>query len=200
MVLGAAGLYSLQLTHERTTEALARLDDLHSARVAAIDVQVHFKSQVQEWKNLLLRSRTTIDYTNHLTTYERQHTAVRASLKELETRLGATALDAATVAPLAAEHAKLNAAYRAALADYVPGNPGTVFATDAAVHGIARDLDTRIDALADTINAAIAEAIAETRADSDRRYTELRTLVAALSAATLLLALTLAFLALRRTT
>jgi len=99
---------------------------------------------------------------------------------------------------LVAEHERLGVAYRAALNAYVPADAATVFAVDAAVRGIDRELNQRVDALAEAILERSRAQAAALRAQGVREYDTLRRIVSGVAAVVILLSAGLAWLATRQ--
>ena len=195
LALGATGLFSLHLTNLKSAAAAARLAGLDGRRVAAVEARAAFKTQVQEWKNILLRGRSPEDFTIYRERFEREEAAVRAELGRLEGlepvvgEMGAGAL--------LAEHARLGEAYRAALKDFAPDDPASAPRVDAAVRGIDRGLSDRLDEFARGIERLIA---GETRAAADAaaaRYEGLRRITWIVASLAMLASLWLVVLAAR---
>ena len=174
LLLGATGLFALSYTNTKSAAALARIDSLHAAQLSAVEARVSFKTQVQEWKNVLLRGRNAADYKIYLGRFEERAAEVQAGLATMEKQLAALDLDAAPASRLIADHATLLAAYRQALAGYQPDNPAAPFAVDAAIRGIDRKLNDDIDALAHTVEQSAAAELKATAAGAAGRYAALR--------------------------
>ena len=60
------GVLSLWLTDRASSRQIADFDGILRVLEATRLAQVHFKSQVQEWKNLLLRGQDAADYERYL--------------------------------------------------------------------------------------------------------------------------------------
>jgi len=197
IVLAGTGLFAIQYGQRRAAAALdsvleaGRLGDLARA------TQVDFKLQVQEWKNLLLRSRTAADLEQLTATFSAQENVVDEQLRELAAAPGLATQLRSELEEIRQEHARLHGLYHAALANYVPGDPQTIFAVDAQVRGIDRSLNQRIDALAEQIFQASRRDAEALRERGAREYETLRTLVSAVAAMVIILAGVLAWLAMR---
>ncbi len=84
VVIGLYAIYSdvnkLEATDLHYNDALlGRLDDLQDVAL----IQLEFKKQVQEWKNILLRANDLALYQQHWQAFERSEEQVRVGLEEL---------------------------------------------------------------------------------------------------------------------
>lgn len=174
LLLGVSSLAVLSYSNTKSAAALARLQSFHDAQIAAVQTQVNFKTQVQEWKNLLLRGASAQDRATYLARFEQRETDVRSGLAALQTHLAALALDPADATRLAADHATLGTAYRNALDAYRPADPASAFAVDASIRGIDRALNEAIDTLAHTVELAATAEFTAYRQAADTRYATLR--------------------------
>lgn len=148
LLLGAAALFTLGLSRSRAAAALDRQTRLDEARTTALEAQIRFKTQVQEWKNILLRGGAPDDYARHLAAFEKNEAAVQAGLASARSGLHALGLDESGFAGLAERHRALGADYREALAGWTRADPAGAFAVDRAVRGRDRKIGEDIDALA----------------------------------------------------
>jgi methyl-accepting chemotaxis protein len=117
------------------------------ANDAARSAQVHFKKQVQEWKNVLLRGHDPALFRRYLDGFGEEEAAVRADLARVRAALGAEGAPATLVDSLARTHALLGTRYREALERYDPRDPLAYRAVDAAVRGIDRAPTDAMDSL-----------------------------------------------------
>jgi hypothetical protein len=197
LLLGATGLFALSYTNAKSALMLERLGRLHAAQVAAVEARADFKTQVQEWKDLLLRGRDPADYKTYRGHFEKSEADVRVELAAAQSQLSDLGLDSAPVARLLSDHEELGAAYRRDLARYRPEDPGFPFAADAAVRGIDRKLSQDIDALARSVEAVSDTELDGFRAAAAGRYARLREVALGLGALTVLAAFALVFQAAR---
>ncbi len=169
LLLGATGLFALHHTNQKTAEDLARLDAAEDALVLTVRARAAFKTQVQEWKNVLLRGRDLQDLATYRDRFERHEAEVRRDLEILASR--ESALELSPFSEALEEHTRLGEAYRVALSSFDPANP---LATDAAVRGIDRALDEKLDALAATMEASTTAELKSAFARAAARYEVLR--------------------------
>jgi hypothetical protein len=152
-------LWSMDRLHARDELDQGRLlSAVNSARSA----QVEFKIQVQNWKNVLLRGGNRNDYDTarqDFTSAEQGTDASLAAVASWATSAGDLALQT-RITDLGTEHARIGAAYRAAMPasglDYAARERA-----DAAVRGIDRALNDALDRL-----------VADMLANDQRRVTE----------------------------
>lgn len=148
LLLGAASLFTLGLSRSRAAAALDRQTRLDETRSTALEAQIHFKTQVQEWKNILLRGASPDDYARHFAAFEKNEAFVQSGLASAQTGLRALGLDSLGLDELAASHRTLGTDYRAALSGWTRAEPSGAFAVDKAVRGRDRKIGEDIDAFA----------------------------------------------------
>lgn len=166
-VIGLFGVWSVHRQHERAlTESEALATDLDRARAA----QVALKTQVQEWKNILLRGSDPADMARYRAAFEAEGAAVQQNLAALAAAPGALGDHAL----LLAEHAELMRRYAGALETLVPDDPLSARRVDAAVRGIDRRMLEETDDLIAHMRERAATIQRETRAAVRARYETLR--------------------------
>lgn len=200
LALGATGLFALHLTNAKAASGAARVEAIERTRQGALQARGAFKTQVQEWKNILLRGHAPGDFSTYRERFEQEEARVRAELEALRAQPPSLDLPAAVpglpdVSVLIEEHTRLGAAYRAALADFAPGDPASPRRVDAAVRGADRKLSDELDAFAAEVEKSALAATRALRADADARYEGLRRVTWIVAAFALFASLWLAFLA-----
>ena len=189
--------------HRLMDQATAAMDAASRATAAgdlARDAQSQFKTQVQEFKDTLLRGYDPALYAKYRGQFEHQEAAVAAGLARLEALLPEVGLDPALAARALAEHRRLGEHYRQGLAAFQPSVPLSYRAVDQSLRGIDRPMGEALGDLARKI-IATGEAVRDANA---RRMRDLRSAIMALQAALLgggiLLALLLVRATVRRVT
>jgi methyl-accepting chemotaxis protein-1 (serine sensor receptor) len=165
VVIALYGIHSLDRT---VSESQTEIDGLTEMADHARIAQVRFKTEIQEWKNTLLRGHDAADFKTY-------HDALLARQKEVDDDLTALEADAAalgfatgSIAALRTAHAELGKAYDDALAAFVPDDPLSIHAVDASVRGKDRPINDGFDAL-----------VTEVKEFADMRRGSLRSEVAA---------------------
>ncbi len=143
------------------------IDHAISQRAQARSMQVTFKKQVQDWKDILLRGRDPL----LLDKYRREFLAYSAEVDQLAATL-ATEIDDAQARSACTDfqvsHQALQTAYLEALAGFIAGSGRDPWATDAAVKGIDRIPTERIEAMAQRLGLLADEQIQENAATTRR--------------------------------
>ncbi|MGE3274012.1 MAG: methyl-accepting chemotaxis protein [Vicinamibacterales bacterium] len=165
----ATGMMSVRLGQVATVydTMLAEATAARTEQDRARQVQVEFKTQVQEWKNILLRGRDAD-----------QRRKYRTAFTEASARVGqaaaAIADDAtsnevrALVGTFLAAHAALDEAYGRALPVFEAGDGRDPAAADAMVKGMDRPVTDALDELVVRVSAATDARAVEVR-DGVRR-------------------------------
>jgi len=159
--VGAALVITLVLL-----SALSALNERHRALLEgpireqglAREMQVLFKKQVQEWKNILLRGAVPRDRARYVAAFRED----RAMVLALSDSLAARVQDTLTLAELRrfrAAYATLDAAYVQALQRFESAEGRNPFAVDSMVRGQDRDPTDRIDAIVAQLGTVVSEAV-----------------------------------------
>ena len=192
------GALALWLTDRDGGQRLESFDRILQAVDATRLAQVHFNSQLQEWKNVLLRGQEPADYERHLGQFHTQSAQTIDHLNRAAALSKELGLDAADVTAALAEHEALSREYQEALHGYRRGDVDSVFAVDASMREREGALDQRIDAIADAMAEEANRRMGVLAQQDDRRYRLLQTVFLVLCAGTLVLAGWLVALTLRR--
>ena len=148
----------VQLRQVTTTYDTLLTTEVRSA-LQAREMQVAFKKQVQEWKNILLRGVDPQD----LATYTRQFRDESARVEELGAALRATATDPVVrtdIETFTTAHADLNRNYDAALAAFVAAGAQDPRVPDLAVRGQDRPPTDVLEGVVARLEATVADRVA----------------------------------------
>lgn len=195
LFLGASGLFSLHYAHARELAALDRQARLDEVRSRALEAQISFKTQVQEWKNVLLRGRDAEAYARHWASFQTQEAAVQTGLAAVREQVATLHLSDVNVAGLDEAHRALGAEYRAALATWTREDAAGAFGVDATMRGRDRKFGADVDALADQVAVIAARELRVIGEDAAALYAGLRKAVLIVATLAVLAALWLVFLA-----
>ncbi|MCG6863097.1 MAG: response regulator [Chromatiaceae bacterium] len=170
-----AGLYGLYL-HKQASLWDARIRESSSQIVAtALSAQVHFKKQVQEWKNVLIRGQDPRLFDKYLGQFEAEEANTREAIGRLLPLLAQNDAARETTEKFLSAHLALGSQYRSALGFYEPENANPSLAVDIRVRGIDREPTDLID---EVVAAALAHKnrVLE-QIDASTRGVEIRILV-----------------------
>ncbi|MFZ3185733.1 MAG: methyl-accepting chemotaxis protein, partial [Pseudomonas sp.] len=119
---------------------------------------IEFKTQVQEWKNLLIRGQNPADFDKHWGQFENQERKVQETLGKLVKEVDFDSALKSQVERLRSEHQNLGNAYRKGRDAFVAASHD-IKAGDAAVKGIDRAASEQMTALSAQLhNLALDEA------------------------------------------
>jgi methyl-accepting chemotaxis protein-1 (serine sensor receptor) len=136
---------STELTE--TMLKLAQAGDM--ARVAQND----FKTQVQEWKNILIRGHDAEQMAKYKASFEKTEKEVEADFARLKVALKELEIPTDPLDKTVQELHKLGVKYREALATWKDKDPLAYRSVDGQLKGIDRPMNEAIKALADTTSA-----------------------------------------------
>jgi methyl-accepting chemotaxis protein len=165
LLLGAAsyGIFSLnQAIRSYQTSVLAS----HAQATAASDLELHFKTQVQEWKNVLLRGKDAKALDKHWGAFVKEEAAVTEKATTLSAALPAGE-SKNMVEQFAAAHALMGQSYRKGLEAFKTSNFDAAVG-DAAVAGMDRAPSKLLDGSGDKLEADGAQAAAAAAAFAQR--------------------------------
>lgn len=144
------GLYSLiaivemnKRLHESVVEGQRMVKTIDTARLA----QVHFKKQVQEWKNVLLRGNDRDLFERHVRAFDDEDRRVNEYLQSLSNIAMAAGLSVPEISEAIKIHEQLGHKYRDALKDYNHSDLKSAVLVDKTVRGIDREPTDQIDAI-----------------------------------------------------
>jgi diguanylate cyclase (GGDEF)-like protein/PAS domain S-box-containing protein len=134
-------------------------------------IQVAFKRQVQEWKDLLLRGSGGADFARYHDSFQAEAGMVQNKITHLIRELKRQGLHTEHLARVQQAHAALTHRYEAALVSHpLPGHPENVARIDAQVRGGDRSLSAEMDVLGDEIRDEVLERIRSVSGTVGSRY------------------------------
>jgi len=115
MVLSGIGFYSAYRYFHILTESAEFRDTTDQTIVLSRSAQVHFKKQVQEWKNILLRGHSQADYKKHLRQFKIEEQNVSQIINQLLPMLNDIADAQLSAEQFQSAHLHIGKQYREAL-------------------------------------------------------------------------------------
>ncbi|MGB4497455.1 MAG: methyl-accepting chemotaxis protein [Methylococcaceae bacterium] len=164
--ISSYGIYGLKVVQSATETNMATIDE-HSRAIALVrGVQVDFKTQVQEFKNILLRGSNPEALSKYRNGFETEEAKVLENIDALNQIMAPMPekefVDMA--AALKPAHIEISGKYRTAIKTY---NPENVQLIDSLVKGVDRDFVTNINKLVAFHQEEIAKHIEEGKAFSN---------------------------------
>lgn len=138
------GLLQLEGLAERNRQDTQALASNKALQIASSTTLIEFKTQVQEWKNILIRGQDSAEHDKYLKQFGEAEQRTAALLTQLEKQLGSIGGDAALASKALNEHRTLGQKYRDALKQYKPENPAPGKDVDALVKGMDRPLSAAL--------------------------------------------------------
>ena len=193
LAIGGLGFYSVTTLATRFQQASANNQQILSIVEAGRSAQISFQSQVQAWKDTLLRGKDPAAYTKYTKEFADQEAATDTSLRATREQFVKVGIDTKDVDAALDAHAALGKKYR----DALTANSDTAAAdwsskVDTAVKGLDRPLNEAIGRTLDTIAAMSGKTTADAEAVSFARIARNLTLAGTLGGTALALALSVA--------
>ncbi|WP_043647554.1 methyl-accepting chemotaxis protein [Chitinilyticum litopenaei] len=148
---------------EKSLKIASGISDLQSANS-------DFKTQVQEWKNILLRGDTPEDYEKYLKAFKKGQDTVQNDLKEVRKHFAELGVATADIDQLLKEHERLYGQYLAALKLFEEKKPNAGKLVDKAVRGLDRATAQGMEKLAESLQKQATEMV---RADEKAMETRI---------------------------
>ena len=166
LAASAAGLWGIQ----RLSQAIGVYEHtLHhevAQERAVADLQLHFKVQVQEWKNVLLRGKDEAARNKYWAAFAKEEQDVKAHARQLLQTLPSGELRTLGEQFIAA-HDSMATAYQQGYAAFVAAQADAAVG-DKAVRGIDRKPTELLDTLSTQLADASTKAVQEARTTRDR--------------------------------
>lgn len=142
-----------------------------SNTLAAIErSSVGFKSQVQEWKNILLRGNDAESLSKHLKGFDKQEALVQENLTKAKALLQQQGFATKEAELLLQEHLSLGKNYREALASFKAADPDAGKKVDKLVSGMDREASRQMAELADTMAASFEKYLRDSAVTTTALY------------------------------
>jgi methyl-accepting chemotaxis protein len=189
-ILALGGYASWQARQMADSLSLALQETITHSKLqeSVLQAQVSFKTQVQEWKNILIRGNDKASFDKYLKQFGDEEQKAAAALERTATGMQNADLDPAPARKALDALQTLDQRYRAALQNFDSADPEAGKKVDAAVKGMDRPLTEALAAL----EAQIAEFVATQatqHTEESRAVAQRATLIMMGGALVLLLAL-----------
>ena len=158
LLVGGFSAVQASRLHDQLVSASKKHHKLLESIDEARSAQVSFKTQVQEWKNILLRGKDPANFDKYLAGFEKEEKKVLASLQKVKAlAVELQVADRLKVDEVIAAFDKLGPAYKEALKSYVRSEADPAAVVDKLVKGIDRAPTERIDEMVVQIQKVAVE-------------------------------------------
>lgn len=189
VLVGLLGSLQLRAFENAVQRNLAAVGDGMSTLVAVAQADTAFKTQVQEWKNILIRGNERAQFERYFQGFENEEREVRGHLSRVEPYLRARGQSALLTGLLQA-HETLGARYRSALQSFNPADPDAGKRVDVAVRGMDREFSEGLAELVASIQQAELARMEQQAETAQHEYLSARNaILSTLAVVTVLLAL-----------
>jgi len=151
-VLVAYGLTVMKTNADKLAASQKLSDAVMLAADTSRKVQLLFKVQVQEWKNILIRGGNPEDFARYESSFLKSATDVKDELRKLSPLMVSIGLSAEGAEKLAGEQDGLVKKYQVALSKYDAQDPQRAQTVDRSVRGIDREVNQHIDGMVKLIH------------------------------------------------
>ncbi|KMT21754.1 methyl-accepting chemotaxis protein [Clostridium cylindrosporum] len=114
--------------------------------------QVHFKIQVQEWKNILLRGNDPKSFDKYYSQFTEEYENVQSRISNIKINMSKSGMDTSLVDTLLSDHKYLYDKYTKAIQGYDKKNPQSYKIVDTMVKGMDRSPTQNMDKLVSYID------------------------------------------------
>ena len=173
LIAGGFGIFQLsRFNAELEVDSLKIRGNVHTL----FDIQaanVDFKTQVQEWKNILIRGNTEADFAKHEKAFAEKEKSVQERLKKVLEALKGDAdatENASNLEQLIKDHASLGIAYRTALGNFDKNDPEAGKKIDVAIKGKDRAATDGMNKLAALLEKRLSDFMEHQVADARATY------------------------------
>ena len=166
LAASAAGLWGIARLMQTIGVYEHTLEHEVAQQQAVTDLQLHFKVQVQEWKNVLLRGKDEAARNKYWAAFTAEEKRIKTDAATLVPKLPAGELRTMGERFVVA-HDSMAGAYQKGFAAFTAADNDAATG-DKAVRGIDREPTELLDKLADQIAARSVQAVKEAQAERDR--------------------------------
>jgi len=172
---------------DTATHSQRRSDILVEIQGAAIN----FKTQVQEWKNILIRGNDAEQFTKHVDSFIKSEGIVQKHLSDALALEKEEGVSTDAVVQLQKEHLELGKNYREALKSFDQENPNAGKVVDKLVSGMDREVSRQMQELADNTTSGFDQYLLDSDVKTEQIYgdTVRLLLIICLAASSIIIAL-----------
>ena len=177
IVLGLSTLGLTAYLQIRSFNVVVDETATHSKRRSEILVEIqsaaiNFKTQVQEWKNILIRGNNADQFTKYVDGFIASETVVQQHLAAAMVLQKEEGIATDAITSLQKEHASLGKNYREALASFNQENPEAGKVVDKLVSGMDREASRQMQELADKTTSEFNQFLIDSDIKTGKIYSD----------------------------
>jgi methyl-accepting chemotaxis protein len=162
VVIGLFSFIAIMETNKRLHQSVLEGQMMIKATDTARMAQVHYKKQVQEWKNTLLRGYERDLFDKHFNAFNHEDKLVKEYLHALSDMTTAMRLFIPEIDIAIKAHEDMVERYRDALKHYKPSDLNSAILVDKKIRGIDRALTNQIDTIVGMIKSEADKRLKDT--------------------------------------
>jgi len=189
VLMFGVGTFGMHRMAGNTQQGIEATKTETSAMISIETAHAHFKTQVQEWKNILIRGNDPQSFDKYTAKFDEEEKHVQTDLSNAIAAMQKAGLATAEVEKLKKEHLELGKKYGEALKQFDKTNPEAGKLVDKLVKGIDRDASEGMEKAVGSIETLISQRIDAQTQETQASYASARLLFSLL----VLLGLGLAF-------
>jgi methyl-accepting chemotaxis protein len=151
------GLMQLYAVSDRMNSSFTELINAQTTVSETDKAQIAFKTQVQEWKNILIRGNDKASFDKYQKQFDEEAGKVEDSLGKAASAMRAAGMDTSAADEALKQHKALGERYHKALEAFEIADPNAGKKVDVAVKGMDRPLADALNVLTDLINKTAKE-------------------------------------------
>ncbi|HEY7773722.1 MAG TPA: methyl-accepting chemotaxis protein [Marinagarivorans sp.] len=163
--IGSLGVIAIGELNANTQNGLEKVDKQVDVLMSIEQAHVQFKTQVQEWKNILIRGNDQSQFEKYSANFLKEEQSVQRHLEDAITKLAELDQPSSAIVNLKIEHKNLGQAYMTALDTFDANNSMAGQIIDTQVRGIDRPASQAMTELAQGTEKAFAELLVATKSD-----------------------------------
>ncbi len=175
VVLALVGLQGARAVEQRLKDATDAAQTAMHTLDATRAAQVHFKIQVQDWKDILLRGSDSAAFDKYLNGFAQEERAVQTGLASIRQAVVLTGADTTTLDSLIRAHADLGQRYRTALTRFNGRDAKSAHVVDSLVKGMDRAPTAAFDSVVQDIATDGQGDLMRLTERANAAYTRMRT-------------------------
>ena len=170
------GIYQAYVLKNHFSSSQNTIGTITDAVMAIEGADIAFKTQVQNWKDILLRGNDVENYDKYFSLFEESEKQVKMNLRNAIDFMHKQGIQTADVQGLLSAHEQLGAKYREALKSYDRKNPQAGQVVDKLVKGMDRPTAEAMMKVSEQIRAYARQKSEEEITSAEATYQDVRNL------------------------